>query len=251
LVSFSREFPEMRYRLVIILALFLVVVGLERLMLSDRWPALNGIRRRWHHWTPKAKAFARSAPGTFTYLFILVITTWVLQTSSTRIANQLLLARSTNLHHLASDPMRVLFGSAFWVSSGLELLLSIILFVTIAARVERWLGTARTATVFFVGHFGATLIVALWLWASMNFTVQRSPLTNAKDVGASYGFAAVAAVLSYGISRHYRWIYIAAVCSVAGFYLVLDPSFTTWGHAISLGIGFMCYFFIPRRLRVT
>jgi hypothetical protein len=47
-------------------------------------------------------------------------TTWVLQTSSTLIANQLLLERSTNLQHLANDPMRVLVGNAFWLSSPLQ-----------------------------------------------------------------------------------------------------------------------------------
>lgn len=235
----------------VVFALFVLLVGIERAMISERWPGLNGIRRHWHRWTPKAKSYMRSAPGTFTYLFVLVITTWVLQTSSSRIADELLLARSTNLHHLVSDPMRVLFGSAFWVSGGSELLLTAVLFTVIVAHVEQWLGTARTVTIFFVGHIGATLLVALWLWASLNFTVVRSPVINAQDVGASYGFAALAAVLTYRISRPKRWLYVVAACTIAGIDLAVEPSFTNWGHVLSLAIGFTCYFFIPRRFRVT
>lgn len=235
----------------IALAFFLLVIGIERVMVSDRWPRLNRMRRIWHYWTPRAKAYMRSAPGTFTYLFVLLITTWVLQTSSNKIANQLLLERSTNLHHLANDPMRVLFGSAFWVGGAFELFLSVVLFTIIVARVERWLGTGRTSAIFFIGHVGATLLVALWLWASLNFTIVKSPMTNAQDVGASYGFAAVAAVLAYRIARPMRWLYVVVVIAIAGTDLAMEPSFTGWGHMLALGIGFGSFFLIPRRLRVT
>jgi hypothetical protein len=228
-----------------------LLVGIERLMHSERWPGLNPIRRQWHFWTPKAKAYVRSAPGTFTYLFILVITTWVLQTSSQRMADQLLLARSTNLRHLVSDPMRVLFGSAFWVSDTSELFLSILLFALFAANAERWLGTGRTVVLFFVGHVGATLSVALWLWASLNFTVVRSPITNAQDVGSSYGFAALAGILVYRISRPKRWFYLLGIVAVAGINLAIEPSFTNWGHLIALGIGLTSYFIIPSGARTT
>ncbi|HUX65741.1 MAG TPA: rhomboid family intramembrane serine protease [archaeon] len=231
------------------LGLFFVLVGVERLMLSDRWPRLNSVRRHWHHWTPKVKAYIRSAPGTFTYLFVLMITTWVLQTSSSRIADQLLLARSTNLRHLLRDPTRVLFASAFWVSSSQELLFAIILFASIAAQVERWLGTSRTIIFFFIGHVGATLLVALWLWESVHFTDLATPVTNAQDVGASYGFLALAAVLAYRISFPKRWLYMVFGCAVVGINLAVQPSFTNWGHLLALGIGFACYFFVPRRLR--
>jgi hypothetical protein len=232
-------------------ALFLIVVGVERVMSSNRWPRLAPVRAKWHFWTPKAKAYMRSAPGTFTYLFVLVITTWVLQTSTSRVAKTLLLASSTNLHHLVIDPMPVLFGSAFWVSGGDELLLTLVLFIVFAARVERWLGTARTVTVFFIGHIGATLLVALWLWASLNFAVVRSPVTNAQDVGASYGFAALVGILAFRRSGPRRWIYIGIAIIFIAIYLAFQPSFTNWGHGLALVIGLSCYFMIPRRLRAT
>lgn len=191
----------------------------------------------------------KSAPGTFTYLFVLLITTWVLQTSSSKIANELLLERSTNLHHLIRDPMRVLFGSAFWVNGTDELLFSLVAFSVIASQLERWIGTARTISVFFMGHVGATLLVALWIWASLNFTIARTPITTATDVGSSYGLAAIAALLAYRIPRPMRWLYLVAIIGLVGIDLLVEPSFINWGHAFALGIGFCAYFFLPRRLR--
>lgn len=233
----------------IALALFILIIGIDRVVASERWPVFDPFRDVWRIWMPKAKSFIRSAPGTYTYLFVLVITTWVLQTSSSKIAKELLLERSTNLHHLIHDPMRVLFGSAFWVASTGELLFSLLTFSLVVTQVERWIGTARTASVFFFGHVGATLLVAFWIWASLNFTVVKSPMTSARDVGSSYGLAALAALLTYRIPQPRRWIYIGAVVLLIGTMLALDPSFTNWGHAFAFAIGFISYVFIPGRVR--
>ena len=198
---------------------------------------------------PKAKAFLRSAPGTYTYLFVLIITTWVLQTSSSKIAGELLLERSTNLNQLIRDPMRVLFGSAFWVANTGELLFSLLAFSLVATAVERWIGTARTAAVFFCGHVGATLIVAFWFWASLNFTIVKSPTTSARDVGSSYGLAALAALLTYRARSPRRWIYAGSLGVLIVASLILDASFTNWGHLFAFTIGFLSYFLIPRKVR--
>jgi hypothetical protein len=232
---------------VIPVALFLLLVGFDRLMASDRGPRLDPARRIWRRRQPQVVAYVRSAPGTYAYLSILLITTWVLQTSSSTVANQLLLERSTNLHHLARDPVRVLFSSAFWVSSTLELFGWLFLFTVFVAQAERWLGTARMAAVFFVGHVGATLLTALGLWAALHSDLVEASVVDAKDVGASYGFAAVAAVLAYGLPHRWRWLYGAALVAYAGISLAFDHGFTNWGHVIALGLGFACFPLVRRR----
>lgn len=231
------------------IAIFLLVFGIDRLVISQRWPAFDPFRNLWRIWVPKVKSFMRSAPGTFTYLFVIVITAWVLQTSSSKIAEELLLERSTNLRQLIRDPMRVLFGSAFWVSSAGELLFSLLAFSVVATAVERWIGTARTAGVFFFGHVGATLLVAFWIWASLNFTVIKSPTTGARDVGSSYGLAAMAALLTYRLPPPRRWFYLSALVLLIGTALILDPSFTNWGHAFAFALGLLSYVFIPGKVR--
>ena len=221
--------------------LFLLVIGVDRLMASERWPRLAPARRVWRHWAPRVVAYVRSAPGTYAYLFVLLVTTWVLQTSSSTIANQLLLERSTNLHQLARDPVRVLFSSAFWVSSGLELLGWLVMFSGLVALVERWVGTGRTALVFFLGHVGATLLTAVALWVALRYDLVESSIVNETDVGASYGFAAVAAVLSYRLRGRPQLLYVAVLVGYVGVSLAVDQSFTNWGHLLALAIGFASY----------
>ncbi len=220
--------------------LLVLVVGIGRVMASERWPRLDPARRVWRVVVPRVSAYVRSAPGTYAYLFVLLITTWVLQTSSSRIANQLLLERSTNLHQLSRDPVRVLFASAFWVPDALELLGWIALFSLVVAPVERWLGTARTASVFFLGHVGATLLTAAGLWIALRADLVESSVADARDVGASYGFFAVAAVFVYRLGRGPRMVYAFALVAYVGIDSVLSDSFMSLGHVAALVIGFAC-----------
>jgi hypothetical protein len=222
-------------------ALLVLVVALDRLLASERWPQLDGIRARWRRLKPRARAYVRAAPGTCVYLFILLITTWVLQTSSSGIARQLLLERSTNLHQLARDPVRVLFASAFWVESGGELFVWAVLFTLVVAPVEQRLGTGRTAAVFAAGHVGATLLTAAGLWAALRLDLVESSVVNARDVGASYGFFAVAAVLAYLLASRWRLPWAAVLAAFVGLSLAFGPSFTDFGHVLALAIGFACY----------
>ena len=220
--------------------LLVLLLGLSRVMEQERWPRLEPARELWRRFTPRAVSYIRSAPGTYAYLFVLVITTWVLQTSSSRVADQLLLERSTNLHQLSRDPVRVLFASAFWVSSGLELLGWIALFSFVVAPVERWLGTARTAAIFFLGHVGATLLTAVGLWFAIRADLVESSIANARDVGASYGFFAVAAILVYRLRGASRAVYATALVLYVAVDLALSNSFTHAGHLAAVAIGLAC-----------
>ncbi len=222
-------------------ALLVLVVALDRLLASERWPQLDPARARWRRAAPRARAYVRSAPGTYVYLFVLLITTWVLQTSSSGIAQQLLLERSTNLHQLARDPVRVLFASAFWVESVGELLVWAVLFTLVVAPVERRLGTGRAATVFVAGHVGATLLTAAGLWAALRVDAVESSVVNARDVGASYGFVAVAAVLALLLGSRRGLALTAVLAAFVGVSFAIGPSFTDFGHVIALAIGLACY----------
>lgn len=222
-------------------AVLLLIAALGRVMASERWPQLDPLRKPWRRLVSRVTAYVRAAPGTYVYLFVLLITTWVLQTSSSTVARQLLLERSTNLHRLARDPVRVIFASAFWVSSVWELLTWAVLFTLAVATVERSIGTARTATVFVAGHVGATLLTAGGLWAALQADLVESSIVHVKDVGASYGFLAVAAVLTYRLPRRWPPLYAAVLTTALTAALAVHPSFTDFGHLLALGIGFACY----------
>ena len=219
----------------------LIVIGVDRLLVSDRFPRLAPARAAWRRTRPRLAAYVRAAPATYAYLFVLLVTTWVLQTSSSSIARRLLAERSTNLHQLARDPLRVLFASAFWLSSPYELLIWLVAFTLVVAPVERWLGIGRAAAVFFIGHVSATLLTAAGLWLAIRADLVESSVEHSTDVGASYGFAAVAAVLAYRLHGRLRALYLGGAFLVVAIGFAVDHGFTTWGHLLALLVGLACY----------
>ena len=226
----------------ILLAVIVLVLVWELLGRSSRAPWLRSVSR-------DARAYVRSAPATYVYLFVLLITAWVLQTSSAQVAHRLVLERSTNLHHLATDPVRVLVASAFWVSAAWEVLPWAVLFTIVLAPAERWLGTRRWAAVFAAGHVGATLLTAAGLWAAIRLDAVDASVSRSADVGVSYGFLAVAAVLVYRLPRRRRLPYIAVLAGYIAIALFVRGTFTDAGHLLALAIGFACYPLARPRLR--
>ncbi|MGA9762882.1 MAG: rhomboid-like protein [Gaiellaceae bacterium] len=220
--------------LLIVICAVALLVQIER---SSRWPRLDPWRERLRPWMRRAVDYIRSAPFTYVFLFILVITTWVYQTSRPSVARSLLLERSTNLHQLGQDPIRVLVASAFWLSSSVEIGVWLVLFSLVLAPVERWIGSARTALVFAAGHVGATLLTAAGLWLAIRYEVVGSYIEHAIDVGVSYGFFAVAALLAFRLTGRLRALYLAVVIG----YLIIAASvaydFTDFGHLAAFAIG--------------
>jgi len=227
-------------------ALLILLVAVDRLMASVRLAVPSGSRRRWLQMRALAMGYVRSAPATYTYLFVLLITSWVLQTSSAAVANRLLQERSTNLHHLAHDPVRVLFASAFWLPSAGQFFLWLVLLSLVAAPFERRVGARRTIAVFAVGHVFATLLTALGLWVALRVDAVEHSVVNARDVGASYGFFALAGCLGYLVDRRLRTGYFAALFGFVVALAVVSATFTDFGHLIAVALGLACYPLIAR-----
>ena len=213
------------------------VVLLVQIERSPRWPWLEPLRERWRPWERRIVLYVRSAPFTYVFLFVLLITTWVYQTSRPSIARTLLLERSTNLEELGHDPMRVLAASAFWLSSSWELFVWLVLFSLVLAPVERWIGSARTALVFALGHAGATLLTAAGLWLAIHYGAVGGYVEHAIDVGVSYGFFAVAAVLAFRLSGRRRALYLAVLIAYLAVSAGVARDFTDLGHLVAFAIG--------------
>ena len=220
--------------LLIVICAVALLVQLER---SPRWPRLDCLRKRWRPWERRIVPYIRSAPFTYVFLFVLLITTWVYQTSRPSIARSLLLERSTNLHQLGQDPMRALVASAFWLSSSWELIVWLVLFSLVLAPVERWIGSARTVLVFACGHAGATLLTAAGLWLAIRYEVVGKYVEHAIDVGVSYGFFAVAAVLAFRLSGRRRTLYLAVLIGYLVVTAAVIRDFTDFGHLVAFAIG--------------
>jgi hypothetical protein len=189
--------------------------------------------------TRSISRYLHSVPGTAIYLCTLAVTTLTISLANSRLADHLLRQQSTNLTNLLHKPLGVLVSSAFWLQGG-SLLGLVLGFALVLAPAERWLGTGRWLAVFVAGHVGATLVTAAGIWLVTHGGQTNTALVNDIDVGVSYGFYAVAAVLVYRLPRRWR-LPVALLLLGRLAFTAWGGDFTDIGHLCAAAIGFACY----------
>lgn len=186
------------------------------------------------------RGYVRSAPLTYAWLAVLLATTLVQHSLTQRTLRRLLQSTSTNLHHLASDPLRVLFQSLLWID-GSYWWPYLLIFTVFLAPAERWLGHLRWALVGLVCHVGATYLGEGYLYWTIQEAAASPRLIDARDVGVSYFVVGIVGVLFYRIPRRWRWGYLAAMILLVVGGLILQTNFTSLGHLCALLLGLACY----------
>lgn len=199
---------------------------------------VGSVKRAWH--------YAASAPLTYGWLVVLLATTLIQHSLSDRLLRALLLSTSTNLHHLASDPLRVLFNSLLWID-GKYWWPYLVIFTLFLAPVERWLGHIRWLVVGLICQVGATYISEGFLYWTIQESQASPRLIDARDVGVSYFVVGIAGVLFYRLPRRWRWLYLGGLVAIAVGALAIRANFTSWGHLCALVLGLACYPLTRRR----
>jgi hypothetical protein len=194
----------------------------------------------------KVWRFVRSAPLTYAWLIVLFATTRIAHGANRQQLHHILLHRSTNLHHLGTDPIKVLIESLFWID-GRHWLPYIVIFTVFLAPAEHWLGHARWLAVGLIAHIGATYLSEGWLYLQILRGAAPESLVNVRDIGVSYFVVGIVAVLGYRIALPWRWGYVAAVLGTFIVELVWHPGFTGLGHVFAVVIGLCCYPLTRRR----
>ncbi|MEV5281043.1 rhomboid-like protein [Streptomyces sp. NPDC051994] len=203
-------------------------------------PRASALHRTLHHALHHTLRYIRSAPGTYLWLAALFVTTVAMHHMSPEFETEFLRQRSTNIHELSTNPLRVLIASAFWIDGGGWLPYAV-LYTVFHAQAERWLGTLRWLIIAFGTHVAATFISeGALLWAIRHDYAPQSAV-NTLDVGVSYALAGVVAVLTYRIAPPYRHLYLLGVLVVYGAPLLGGRTFTDVGHFASVLIGLACY----------
>ncbi|MEU8135380.1 rhomboid-like protein [Streptodolium elevatio] len=182
----------------------------------------------------------KSAPGTYIWWLILVVTTFVYESLPENAREVFLRQRSTNIEHLDSDPVHVLIGSALWTSGG-GLFYYLVIFTVFHATAERWLGTWRWLCVAGIGHIGATYLSQGLVLLGIRMGTLSESMRDVVDVGVSYGLKAVMAMLVWYIARPWRWLYLAAVLLSVVIPLLDGTTFTDIGHFSAVLLGLACY----------
>lgn len=189
--------------------------------------------------------FVRSAPLTYLWLAVLLGTTvWQYQLNR-RELHTLLIHGSTNIHHLGTDPLRVLFTSLFLVGDR-DWFACLVLFTLFLAPAERWLGQKQWLTVGLTAHVTATYISEGVLYLAIQQHFEPATMVYVRDVGVSYFLVGVMAVLTYHIAPPWRWVYLAALVGYYGVGLVLAQDFTAIGHCSAVVVG-LCFYRTARR----
>jgi hypothetical protein len=191
-------------------------------------------------------AWVRSAPLTYAWLAILLITTLLQHALPVRRLHQLLQKQSTNLHHLTTDPIRVLLESLLWID-GQYWWPYLLVFTVFLAPAERWLGHLRWLAVGLVCHICATYLSEAYLYWTIQEAEASPRLIDARDIGVSYFVVGIVGVLVYRIAPPWRWVYLAAVTLVFAGSLSIRTDFTELGHLCALLLGLACYPLTRRR----
>lgn len=188
----------------------------------------------------RVREYVRSAPLTYAWLAVLLATTLVQHQLAPRTLRHLLQSTSTNIHHLASDPLRVLFQSLLWID-GRYWWPYLLIFTVFLAPAERWLGHLRWTVVGLVCHAGATYLSEGYLYWTIHENAASSRLIDARDVGVSYFVVGIVGVLFYRVPRRWRWSYLAVTFALVAGGLLYQTNFTSLGHLCALLIGLACY----------
>ncbi|MCM6774345.1 hypothetical protein NDR87_14615 [Nocardia sp. CDC159] len=207
----------------------------------------DGVRavRAWWHRPPRwyralraAHDHLAGAPASCAYAFTLFVTWWTLRGISDFAGHRLILSASTNLHNMRRDPVQVLVASAFWTEGGFPWS-TILGCVTVMAFAERWLGTLRWILVFAAGHVATTVLVVTGIAHAVAHGLIPLKVTVAADVGASYGFSAILAALTYHLRGPTRLLWLTTLLTWYALAAWHGRTFTDYGHLTAALIGLL------------
>jgi hypothetical protein len=191
-----------------------------------------------------------SAPLTFLWLVVLLVTTRVQRSAGPGGSQQLQHDHSTNLRWLRSQPLRVLATSLFWLDER-KWWPNVPVFVAVVAPAERRLRWRRWLLVGIAAHVIATFVGQGYL--RLLITKKKAPrwLVNARDVGVSYFVFGVAGALSGYAPRPWRSrCQVAVLVALAG-NVAARPTFTQLGHLTAFAVGLAAIPLAPDREHMT
>jgi hypothetical protein len=209
-----------------------------RRQVGDTDPDRSGLIARAY--TSRPTRYVRSAPWTFGWLAILLVTTIVQRSVSPERLRTILGDRSTNIDHLSDDPVRVMISSLFWLD-GYFWLPYVLLYCVFNVPAERWLGATRWLAVGLLSHVIATLLSEGLLYWAIEHGRASETLINTEDIGVSYFLAGIVGVLTYRIVYPWRWLYLVAMVALFVSALLSNVTFTGIGHLSAFLLGLACH----------
>ncbi|MFF1377191.1 rhomboid-like protein [Streptomyces sp. NPDC058308] len=176
-------------------------------------------------------------PFTFGYALVLAATSMVAQYADPDLVSSLLRGSSTDVAHLAQNPVLVLVASALWIAGGITSPYAVG-FLLVLTALERRIGGIRTAAVFLLGHVVATLVTEVPVALSVLAGHLPDSSLHRLDYGISFGVAASVGALAGLLTPWLRWTVLAGFgCMLVEDLIAFTDPMTNWGHLLALLIG--------------
>jgi hypothetical protein len=199
-------------------------------------------------WRPSGLSLPkwRETPFACSYVAVLGLATIAFALLDGADQRAVLQTSSTNVIQLSTHPLFVLVSSALWVDGIGDYLFAAAVLVVVATVLERRIGTRRVLAVFASGHVGATLLTEGAVAFGVHAGLLPASTLSRLDVGVSYGLAALLAMTAGLLPGQLRVVGLLAAWGYLGLPLVTGQDMTSWGHAIALGIGVLCWLLLPK-----
>ena len=195
--------------------------------------APDGLQR--DTWLARLVRGVASAPFTFAWLLVLLVTTRV-QRMAGRRWRRLQRHHSTNLRRLRNEPSRVLTTSLFWLDDR-KWWPYVPLFVLVVAPAERRLRWWRWLLIGVAAHVVATYVGQSYLGRRIRTGQAPKRLVDARDVGVSYFDFGVTGALTGYIPRPWRSRSQGGALLALVANAMATPTFTEVGHLTAFGVG--------------
>lgn len=178
------------------------------------------------------------APVVFTYMAAWTVTSVITQGTPEAVADVAARYNSTNIFSLSTEPLRVLFSSAFLVADyGVGFLFYVLVYFLIAARLEHRIGSVRFLFVAGVSHVvGSLLTVLVETWA-LDMGLAPNTLKFTQDVGVSFVMVGSLGAYLWLVGRRWRIPYFAAVLAGIGLPMLISHTIWDLGHFIAATLG--------------
>ncbi len=246
----TNEGPNSALWTCLVVAFLALVWFLVKWRAGARWgsdsPAVR-LYNRCDPWVQALRSWLALAPVTFVYIATWTVTTVIFQGTPTTVAGVLNRFNSTNIMGIVTEPVRVLFSSAFIVADyGFFYLGYVAVYVLIISRLEQRIGSARVVLVGAGAHVAGSLVIVALESVLIRSQLLAPATVVTQDVGVSYVMVGCSGAYLFVVGKAWRWWFASALLLTVVVPLIVVPTLWDLGHFLATAFGIAIFLLVRR-----